>query len=343
VSNYETNEVKESEMRMRNLTATLSRIVVGGLLILGFGASESRGESLKLGVSTLTYGHSPLWVAQRKGFYGQEGLDLEIPALESGSRAMQALLGGSTQLVATTPEDLIRATEAGTPTVILAGVLNALTHSLVAGPKFKRAADLRGGKVAASSVTGSVTYALKLMLAKNDLHYPKDYIIIQIGGSGVRFAALKGGGIDAALVAEPLALVAEEAGLSNIGFVGDYLPKMQVTVVGARSDWAKANRDVVVRYLKGLVRTFRWLHGNKEEGIEATSAVAKVEKKFGARGHGIYTARQVWPIDGNPTIEGMKVVLDSMHADKILATPQRPEKYLDLSYLNEALKQLPAK
>jgi ABC-type nitrate/sulfonate/bicarbonate transport system substrate-binding protein len=57
-----------------------------------------------------------------------------------------------------------------------------------------------------------------------------------------------------------LALAAEEPGLSNIGFVGDYLPKMQVTVVGARTDWAKANRDVVVRYLKGLVRTFQWLH-----------------------------------------------------------------------------------
>jgi NitT/TauT family transport system substrate-binding protein len=330
-------------MRTRTLTTILGFVIFCGFAISAFGVSESRGENLKLGVSTLTFGHSPLWVAQRKGFYGQEGLDLEIPALESGSRAMQALLGGSTQLVATTPEDLIRATEAGTPTVILAGVLNALTHSLMAGPKFKKAADLRGGKVAASSVTGSVTYALKLMLAKNDLHYPKDYILIQIGGSGVRFAALKGGGIDAALVAEPLALVAEEAGLSNIGFVGDYLPHMQVTVVGARADWAKANRGVVVRYLKGLVRTFRWLHNNKEEAIEATSSVAKIETKFGARGHHIYTSRQVWPIDGSPTPEGLKVVLDSMHADKILGAPQRPEKYLDLSYLHEALKQLPAK
>jgi NitT/TauT family transport system substrate-binding protein len=256
---------------------------------------------------------------------------------------MQALLGGSTQLVATTPEDLIRATEAGAPTVILAGVLNGLTHSLMANPKFKRVGDLKGGKVAASSITGSVTYALKLMLAKNDVHYPKDYLIIQIGGSGVRFAALKSGGIDAALVAEPLALVAEEAGLNNIGFVGDYLPHMQVTVIGVKSDWAKANRPLVVRYLKGLVRTFRWLYANKEEGIEATSAIAKVEKKFGARGYQIYTGKQVWPIDGSPTMEGIKVVLDSMHTDKILAAPQRPEKYVDLSYLNEALKQLGAK
>ena len=246
--------------------------------VFGLGAIECRSENLTLAVSTLTYGHSPLWVAQRKGFYGQEGLEVEIPALESGSRAMQALLAGSAQLAATTPEDLIRATEAGTPTVILAGVLNGLTHSLMANSRIKRVSDLKGGKVAASSVTGSVTYALKLMLAKNNLHYPKDYLIIQSGGSGVRFAALKGGGIDAALVAEPLALVAEEAGLSNVGFVGDYLPHMQVTVIGVRSDWAKANRGLVVRYLKGLVRTFRWLYANKEEGIEATSAIAKVKR-----------------------------------------------------------------
>jgi ABC-type nitrate/sulfonate/bicarbonate transport system substrate-binding protein len=327
-------------MKNRSLAVAYVLTLFCNALIFGFGARECKGENLTLAVSTLTFGHSPLWVAQRKGFYSQEGLDLEIPVLESGSRSMQALLGGSAQLAATGPEDLIRATEAGTPTVILAGVLNGLTHSLMANPKFKRVADLKGGKVAASSVTGSVTYALKVMLAKNDVHYPKDYLIIQIGGSGVRFAALKGGGIDAALVAEPLVLVAEEAGLSNTGFVGDYLPQIQVTVIGVKSDWAKANRGLVVRYLKGLVRTFRWLYANKEEGTEATSAIAKVEKKFGARGYQIYTEKRVWPIDGSPTMEGIKVVLDSMHADKILATPQRPEKYVDLSYLNEALKQL---
>lgn len=322
---------------------TICRSILLGVFIISFGPTECRAENLTLAVSTLTYGHSPLWVAQRKGFYGQEGLELEIPALESGSRAMQALLGGSAQLAATTPEDLIRATEAGSPIVILAGVLNGLTHSLMTNPKIKRVADLKGGKVAASSVSGSVTYALKFMLAKNDLQYPKDYLIIQIGGSGVRFAALKGGGIDAAPIAEPLALVGEEAGLNNVGLVSDYLPHFQVTVIGVRSDWAKANRGLVVRYLKGLVRTFRWLYANRDEGIEATSAVAKVEKKFGARGYKIYTEKQVWPIDGNPTMEGMKVVLDSMHADKILAAPQRPEKYVDLSYLNEALKQLGVK
>jgi NitT/TauT family transport system substrate-binding protein len=330
-------------MEARRLAIVYRSILFSIALIYGFGAAECRGENLTLAVSTLTFGHSPLWVAQRKGFYAQEGLELDIPVLESGSRAMQALLGGSAQLAATGPEDLIRATEAGTPTVILAGVLNGLTHSLMAGPKFKRVADLKGGKVAASSVTGSVTYALKFMLAKNDLHYPKDYLIIQIGGSGVRFAALKGGGIDAALVAEPLVVVAEEAGLNNTGFVGDYLPHMQVTVIGVKSDWAKANRGLVVRYLKGLARTFRWLYANKEEGTEATSAIAKVEKRFGARGYQIYTGKQVWPIDGSPTMEGMKAALDAMHADKILAAPQRPEKYVDLSYLNEALKQLGGK
>lgn len=329
-------------MEDRRLAMVYRSILLSTVLMFGLSA-ECRGENLTLAVSTLTFGHSPLWVAQRKGFYSQEGLDLDIPVLESGSRSMQALLGGSAQLAATGPEDLIRATEAGTPTVILAGVLNGLTHSLMANPKFKRVADLKGGKVAASSVTGSVTYALKFMLAKNDLHYRKDYLIIQIGGSGVRFAALKGGGIDAALVAEPLVLIAEEAGLNNTGFVGDYLPQIQVTVIGVKSDWAKANRGLVVRYLKGLVRTFRWLYANKEEGIEATSAIAKVEKRFGARGYQIYTGKQVWPIDGSPSMEGMKVALDVMHTDKILATPQRPEKYVDLSYLNEALKQLGAK
>ena len=308
--------------------------------LFGFGAAESRGEDLTLSLSSLSLGTSPPLLAQRKGFYGQEGLDVQVTVVESGTRAMQALLGGSVQIAATGPEDFIRATEGGTPMVILAGVLNSLTHSLMAGPKFKRVGDLRGGKVAVSGLTGSVTYALKFMLAKNNLQYPKDYLIIQIGGPAVRWAALKSGGIDATLVAEPLTLVAEESGLSNLGFVGDYLPHMQVTAIAAKSDWARANRGIVVRYLKGIVRTFQWLYSNKDEAIEVTSAVAKVEKRFGVRGYEIYTKRHVWPSDGSPTMEGLKVVLDYMREGKTLSSSASPEKYVDLSYLEQAKREL---
>jgi NitT/TauT family transport system substrate-binding protein len=305
-----------------------------------FAAAESGGENLTLSLSSLSLGTSPPLWAQKKGFYGQEGLDVQVTVVESGTRAIQALLGGSVQLAATGPEDFIRATEGGTPMVILAGGLSNLTHSLMAGPRFKRVGDLKGGKIAVSGLTGSVTYALKFMLAKNNLQYPKDYLIIQIGGPAVRWAALKSGGIDATLIAEPLTLVAEESGLSNLGFVGDYLPHLQVTAVAAKSEWARANHGVVVRYLKGLVRTYQWIYGNKDETIEVASAVAKVEKRFGVRGYEIYTRRRVWPSDGAPTMEGMKVVLDYMREGKMLSSSAGPEKYVDLSYLEQAKREL---
>ncbi len=309
-------------------------------LILAAALPQARGENLTVSVATMTYGHSPLFVAETKGFYAEEGLQVSLPVLESGSRAVQALLGGSVQLAVTTPEDVIRAREAGTPTIIVAAVLNGLTHSLMANSRFKGVGDLRGGKLAASSMSGTVTYALKMMLDKNGLHYPKDYLIIQIGGSGVRWAALKTGGIDAALVAEPLGLMAEEAGLNNLGSVGDYLPHMQADIIAANSDWAKANRAVVVRFLRALVRTFRWIYNNKEEAVQLTSAVANLGKKFGARGYEIYTSRHVWPLDGSPTMAGIKVVLDHMRDAKIISSSHRPESYLDLSYLKQAQRDL---
>ena len=315
-------------------------ILLGASMLLSLAAIKSHAENLSLALSSLSLGTSPPLLAQRKGFYGKEGLDVQITVVESGTRAIQALLGGSVHLASTGPEDFIRATEAGTPIVILAGVLGSLTHSLIAGPGFKTVGDLRGGKVAVSGLTGSVTYALKFMLAKNSLQYPKDYLMIQIGGVSVRWAALKSGGIDATLIAEPLTLLAEEAGLSNLGFVGDYIPRLQVQAVAAKSDWARANRGVVVRYLKGLVRTYQWLYGNKDEAIEATSSVAKVEKKLAMRGYEIYTKRQVWPTDGSPSIDGMRVVLDYMRDGKMLSSSAGAEKYVDLSYLEQAKREL---
>lgn len=137
--------------------------------------------------------------------------------------------------------------------------------------------------------------------------------------------------------------MAEEAGLSNLGMMGDYIPHMQVTIIAANSEWAKANRPIVVRYLKALIRTFRWIYSNKEEAIEATSGVAKVAKEFGARGYDIYSSIKIWPIDGSPTMDGMKVVLDSMREAKMLFSAHRPERYIDLSYLKEALTELAKK
>jgi NitT/TauT family transport system substrate-binding protein len=318
----------------------LVSLLLGTIWLFGLAPVESSGETIGLSLSSLSLGTSPPLLAQKKGFYSQEGLDVQIAVVESGTRAIQALLGGSVQLASTGPEDFIRATEAGTPMVILAGVLGSLTHSLVAGPAVKSIGELRGGKIAVSGLTGSVTYALKHILAKNNLHYPKDYLMIQIGGVSVRWAALKSGGIDATLIAEPLTLVAEESGLSNLGYVGDYIPHLQVTAVAAKSDWAKANRGLVVRYLKGLVRTYQWLYNNRDEAIEATAAVAKVERKFAARGYEIYTKRRVWPIDGSPAMDGMKVVLDYMREGKMLASSAGTEKYVDLSYLEQAKREL---
>ena len=64
--------------------------------------------------------------------------------------------------------------------------------------------------------------------------------------------------------------------LSNLGYIGDYLSHMQGNVISANSDWARANRAVVVRYLKALVRTFRWIYNNKEEAVQLTSKVARL-------------------------------------------------------------------
>ena len=88
------------------------------------------------------------------------------------------------------------------------------------------------------------------------------------------------------------------------------------------------------------MRTYQWLYKNRDEAIEATAAVAKVERKFAARGYEIYTKRRVWPIDGSPAMDGMKVVLDYMRDGKMLSSSAGTEKYVDLSYLEQAKREL---
>lgn len=67
-------------------------------------------------------------------------------------------------------------------------------------------------------------------------------------------------------------------------------------------------------------RSRKLLKKSPAENCKAMFVVAKMEKKFGARGYEIYTKRRVWPYDGSPAMEGMRVVLDYMREAKMLSS-----------------------
>ena len=297
---------------------------------------------LYLGASSKTLGYSPLWVATKKGFFDQQGLDVSLLLLRATPMTVQALASGSLNVGSGSPETFIEASERGLDLVMIGGVINGLTHFIVASKNYKTFEDLRGATFGASSLTSGTVTALKQALKVKGLEYPRDYKILVIaGGSSANLQALQAGQIAATTVAIPLNYLAEELGFNMIGRLVDAVPDYEQTAIATKRAWAEKNRPLVVRFMKAIANANRWLFENKEAAIDFLTREMQLKPNHARRGWEYYTQNRIWYPDGDVNIEGMKYNI-RIYAEQTANKGPLPNvtKYVDQSYLHEALKQM---
>ena len=250
---------------------TARRISVLLLSVVLFHAAPAFAqERVKLRVSsaTKTLGYGPLWVASKMGFFDRQGLDVELVVIRSSDVGIQALAGGSLEVAGSASDAPIAAVEKGLDLVIVGGIINGLTQSIMAAKKFKTYADLRGATFGAISLTSGVTFALRQVLKVKGLEYPRDYKLLVIGGTPQTYAALIAGQIDAAALSLPVNYAAEEQGFNEIGRFVEVIPNYQLAALSAKRSWAEKNRPIMVRVMKAMAQTMRWIHQNKEAAAD---------------------------------------------------------------------------
>ena len=317
-------------------------VVVLLLALVSPAAMGQEKPKIYLGASSKTLGYSPLWVASKKGFFEQQGLDAQLVLLRGVPMTVQALAAGSLQFGSGGPEPYIEASERGLDLVVTGGIINGLTQFIIAAKNYRTYEDLRGATFGQSSLTGGIVTAFREALRLKGLEYPRDYKIIVIaGGSSANLAAMQSGQIAATTVAVPLNFAAEEAGFNTIGRLIDAIPNFQVNSLVTKRSWAEKNRPVMVRFMKAMVQSLRWLHENRDAAVEFLSKEMQLKPAHALKGWEYYTQNRLWPPDGDVTLEGMKYNI-RFYADQTGAKGPLPEasKFVDRSYLQEALKEL---
>ena len=308
-------------------------------------AMAQEKPKIYLGASSKTLGYSPLWVATKKGFFDQQGLDVQLVLLRGVPMTVQALVSGSLHFGSGGPEPYIEASERGLDLVVTGGIINGLTQFIIAAKNYRTYEDLRGAAFGQSSLTGGIVTAFREALRLKGLEYPRDYKIVVIaGGSSANLAAMQSGQIAATTVAVPLNFAAEEAGFNVIGRLIDAIPNFQVNALVTKRSWAEKNRPIMVRFMKAMVQALRWLHQNRDAAVEFLSKEMQLKPAHALKGWEYYTQNRLWPIDGDVTLEGMKYNI-RFYADQTGAKGPLPDagKYVDRSYLQEALRELEKK
>jgi NitT/TauT family transport system substrate-binding protein len=321
--------------------------LVAALVLISFAACTAPvcaqdKPKIYVGPSSKTLGYSPLWVGSKKGFFEQQGLDVQVVVLRGIPMVVQALAAGSIQFASGGPEPFMESSDRGLDFIITGGVINGMTAAIVAGKKYLTFEDLRGTTIGSSSLTGGTVTALREALRQKGLEYPRDYkILVVAGGSSGNLAALQSGQISATTVAVPLNYAAEELGFNTLGRLLDAVPQFQSAALATRRSWAEKNRPLMVRFMKGMVQSLRWMHNNKEATVEFLTKEIQLKPALALKGWEYYTQNRIWPYDGEPNIEGMKHNIRT-YIEQTGGKGPVPDvfKFVDMGYLNDALKDL---
>lgn len=300
-------------------------------------------ERVKLRISsaTKTLGYGPLWIASRMGFFAKQGLDVDLVVIRASDVGIQALAGDSLEIAGSSSDAPVAAIEKGLDLVIVGGIINGLTQSIMAAKRFKTYNDLRGATFGAISLTSGVTFALRQVLKLKGLEYPRDYKLLVIGGTPQTYAALVAGSIDAAALSLPVNYAAEEQGFNEIGRFVDVMPNYQLAALAAKRSWAEKNRPMLVRIMRAMAQTMRWIHQNKEPASNYLAKEMNLKPDHARRGWDFYMSTKMWHPDGDVNLEGLQNVTQIYWEQSQAKGPvPNAAKYVDQSYLREALREL---
>ena len=323
----------------------IARII--GLIVLFFSGSWFfvpliSAQTLKVGITSKTLFFMPYYVGQKKGFYAAENLKVEPVLIGRSDVKLAALLAGELQIGSLNADATIVINEKGGNLKVIAGVDNSAPYILVGGKATKKVDDLKGAIIGVSALRGGATSILLDYLKSKGLLYPRDFTMVVIsGGTSARLTSLEGGAIAGTVLGIPYSDIAIDQGFNKLGDTLELIPTYQFNAVTINPAWAEKNRTSVVRFLKAHIRSLRWIYEQPDQAAEFFTQEMGVKPPYARRGVDYFTKNKIFPIDGAVTLDGLKVNIEVQARDGVLKEPlPPPEKYVDLSYLKQAQKEL---
>jgi ABC-type nitrate/sulfonate/bicarbonate transport system substrate-binding protein len=244
------------------------RTAIFVLVFLLGAASPAVAQLKKIRFSTTSIAVTELQfkIAQLKGFFRDEGLDLET-ILIRGAVGMQALLGGSVDY-SSAAGALIAAGVRGA-SVRLVLIVNAKPQfELVAQPEIKAIPQLKGKLVGISSRGGAVDLLTQMILTQHGLTPNKDTTLLVIGTPEEMALALRTGRIAACLLTPPRQLMLYREGYNKLAYSGDYLATYPSGGVGVTQEKIRTNPAEVFGFVRAALRGLNFYKQNRAESIE---------------------------------------------------------------------------
>jgi len=317
-------------------------VALAAMAILVFTAEISTAQMPKVKVGRTLGGsgfHIPSYIAIDKGLLKAEGLDAESIAAQAGV-LVRAGIAKEIEFVPI-PGGGSEAMLKGAPLAFIVGESLVSQWTITTTPDIKRVEDLKGKTIGLERPGQAAYTEAVVVLGKFFKMEPgKDYKVITFNAEPDRVAAVINKSIQGAILSFPHAARAEKEGLKILVKTGDYIPRLGGTFITHR-DFIKERRDVVKRFIRGMVKANDYVKANKKGTVEIIQKYFEI--KDAALAEGVYN--QVQNAFG-PEIphELLKELFESRTTPELGWPAGKPlpdiEQFVARDLLNETLKEM---
>jgi NitT/TauT family transport system substrate-binding protein len=312
---------------------------------------EKRDVHIAIGGKSALY-YLPLTLAERLGYFKDEGLNVRISDFPGGSRSLQAVVGGSADVVSGAYEHTINMQARGLHFVsfVLAGAAPQISVGIVTAraASYKSPKDLKGARIGVSAPGSSTNMVADFLLSKGGLK-PSDASIIGIGAGAGVIAAVDQGRVDVVSQTDPAMTILEKEGKIKIiaetrtpeGAEKLFGGPMPAASLYAPVEFVKKNPHTTQALANAMVRALVWLQDATPQQVLAT---VPEEYLLGNKAMYLFAFNNVktaYSKDGILPEAGAKTLLRVMSSFNPKIKPQAIK--LGETYTNEFAKKAYAK
>ena len=262
----------------------VARLLSGLLLLASLSIAELIMGAERIVVGTPSRGlfEFPAVVALRKGYYKDEGLEVDKVQMQPAI-AVKALISGDIDYLLAWGS-AIRPAVTGVPLKAVVGMASRPLHVLIARPDIKTPKDLKGKIIGVDSVAGTVDYLSRVAMRHFGLEPEKDVKIIVTGESPTRLAALRAGSIDATPIDVAFAMKAEDEGFRRLLYLGDII-ELPLSGIAVMDKKLQTQREQVKKVIRASLRGSRFMKQNRAETIQMLSEYLRITPSQAAKAY----------------------------------------------------------
>lgn len=302
-----------------------------------FSATDGSAQlkKVRLAIPTVDIVTLPLKMAQAKGFYQKEGLEVEI-ILIAGALGVRAVLGNSVEF-STASGSILAAAARGVPVKLVSVITAKPTFDLISEAKIQSFSQLKGKQIGISTRGGTFEHITRLILERNGLDPDKDVTILALGRQDDLHLALKAGKISAAIFSPPRSLMLYRDGYQKLAVSGDYLPHYPIGGLGVTHDLIKNNPGDVQAFVRATLQGIAYYRQNRGESLKFIARKLKMpDESLAAQ---MFDWHQtVLADEGRPGQAWINGVLEFTQKSLELGKPIPAEQVFDFRFIDNAAR-----